>query len=161
MFKYNICFSCFQAFWICGKETRKHNRQCQPPVCWAGPRSARLRHRRLRLKNDEAMKPLTFKWQWLFCNLPSLLVSSLPGLDGVLSFCFMLGFCFPSLFFPLCLAGLFWSNWSSLCLKALVWIETGARGCVMRSYACDKHGSHWREKIYRQGNLCLENLAKD
>lgn len=53
-----------QAFRIRREETRKHNRQCQPPVRRAGPGSARLRHRQLRLQNDEAVKlPPTPEWQ--------------------------------------------------------------------------------------------------
>lgn len=46
-----------QAFWICRAETRKHNGQREPPVRGAGPRSTRLRHRQLRLQNNEAVKP--------------------------------------------------------------------------------------------------------
>ena len=65
LLEYQKCCSlhCQQAFWICGEETRKHNRQCEPPVRGAGPRSARLRHRQLRFQDDEAVKPLASEWQ--------------------------------------------------------------------------------------------------
>lgn len=46
-----------EAFRVCREETRKHNRQREPPVRRAGAGPARLRHRQLCLQDDEAMKP--------------------------------------------------------------------------------------------------------
>lgn len=100
----------------------------------------------------------TPKWQWPFWNLPSSLVSFSPGLDDVLFLnfcCLSVCFCFPSLFFLsallVCLDfGLFSK---SLDLKDLLWIQSGTRGCVVWSCERDKHGGHWREKMYWQGNL--------
>lgn len=89
-----------QAFRIRREETRKHNRQCQPPVRRAGPGSARLRHRQLRLQNDEAVKlPRRPNGSGRF-EISRL---SSPGLDDVLLFAFPVGLSlFPfSLFFSL------------------------------------------------------------
>lgn len=93
-----------QAFRIRREETRKHNRQCQPPVRRAGPGSARLRHRQLRLQNDEAVKLPD-------ARMAAAVLKSrvFPRQDSTKSF--FLRFlsvclCFPSLFFSLCLAGL-------------------------------------------------------
>lgn len=83
-----------QAFWICRAETRKHNGQREPPVRGAGPRSTRLRHRQLRLQNNEAVKPPPLLRP--FWNLPLR-----PG-RRFLSFFLSLLF----LFISVCLAGL-------------------------------------------------------
>lgn len=122
-----------ETFWICRKETRKHNRQCQPPVCWAGPRSASLCHCQLCLQNDEAVKPVMSKWQWPFCNLTSSSVCFWPGLDNVLSVsCWFVSVSLLSFFLSALLVCLdFGLFWSSLYLKALVWIQRGGRGSVV------------------------------
>lgn len=107
-----------QAFWIRCKEARKHNRQCQPPVCWAGPRSARLRHRQLRLQNDEAVKPQTSEWQRPFCLFRQ---------DSMMSFfsvsCRFVSVSLLSFFLSALLVCLdFGLFWKSLYLKGLMWI---------------------------------------
>lgn len=67
-----------QAVWFRGAETRKHNRQREPPVRRAGPRPAGFRHHQLRVQDDEAVKPSR-----RLGNLPQLPAGAVTGHHGV------------------------------------------------------------------------------
>lgn len=151
-----------QALWIRGEETRKHNRQRQPPVCRAGPGPAGLRHRQLRLQDDEAVKlrPL---------RVPESLHRGgrgclfWPGLDDVLLFCFLsVCFCFPLFFLSALLVCLDFGTFLGRdCVRRLLlWIQVGARGRAEWSRECDKREGRGEEKRVRGENTHVKDLRK-
>lgn len=132
-------FLTFQAFWICCEETRKHNRQCQSPVCRAGPGSTRFSRHQLRLQNDGAVKRPPAVGHVAILIGVFLRKNSITSLYVLLVPSWFVSFLrfFLSSLPLLCLVGL---------TESLKMAQIGARGRVLRSRERDEHEGRYGEK---------------